>query len=323
MFFSLFRRLLLILINLFLLSLISYAIFMRDPANAVYAEPSVYEGYKSYTWSLLRGDLGITYNGGDSIASMIFTVLPATLELCFVAILLALIVGVPLGLLGAFQQNNIIGKTISAVSSLGLSLPIFWIAPILLYFAAVNRWEISAVGQMNLLYSIKPVTGFAIIDVWFMDVPYRLKAIQNVLQHLALPSIVLMISPTMEITKFVKQRTEWVLKQNYIKFAVTRGWSMLRILHVYVLRNMLPLLIPQISRLVGYVLALCMLVEGTFGWPGMGRWLIDAVAQQDYNSISVGVIVIGVFIMSISLIAGLCLFLLDPFDKKGWSGSVR
>lgn len=315
---TLFRRLLLIGINLVLLSLVSFAIFMRDPANQVFSEPHLYSGYIDYVTNLLDGDLGITYNGGEHLLSVILTVLPPTLELCFIAILLGLLFGVPLGLIGAFQRNKVIGKAISAISSLGISLPIFWIAPILLYLAAVYRWEISAVGQTNLLYDIQPITGFAVIDVWFMDVPYRTKVIQNILQHLALPSLVLMIAPTMEITKIVQQRAEWVMNQNYVKLANTKGLSIFSILHRYILRNTMPLLIPQLPRLITFILAQCMLIEGTFAWPGIGRWIIDALTLQDYNAIAAGIIVIGLFIMTINLLTELFTLALDPFGKKGW-----
>ncbi|PVX31696.1 cationic peptide transport system permease protein [Pasteurella langaaensis DSM 22999] len=318
MLFTLFRRLLLIGINLFLLSLVSFAIFMRDPANQVFARPHIYSGYIDYVSNLLDGDLGITYNGGERLLSVILTVLPPTLELCFIAILLGLLFGIPLGLIGAFKRKQFTGKAISAISSLGMSLPIFWIAPILLYLAAVYHWEISAVGQTNLLYDIRPITGFAVIDVWFMDVPYQTKVMQNVLQHLALPSLVLMISPTMEITKIVQQRAEWVMSQNYVKFANTRGLGIFNILRHYILRNTMPLLIPHLPRLITFILAQCMLIEGTFAWPGIGRWIIDALSLQDYNAIAAGVIVIGLFIMMINLLTELLTLVLDPFGKKGW-----
>lgn len=318
MLFTLFRRILLILVSLLLLSIVSFAIFMRDPANQVFAGPHFYSGYADYVRSLLHGDLGITYNGGDQLLSVILTVLPPTLELCFMATLLGLLFGIPLGFLGAFYRNRPCGKAINALSSLGMSLPIFWIAPILLYFAAVYRWEISAVGQVNLLYNIKPITGFAAIDVWFIDVPYRTKVVQNILQHLALPTLVLMIAPIMEITKIIQQRAEWVMTQNYVKLPIAKGWSAFSILRYYLLRNTLPLLIPQLPRLITFILAQCMLIEGTFAWPGIGRWIIDAVTQQDYNAIAAGVIIIGLFIMIINFLAELVMLILDPFNKKGW-----
>ena len=197
-------------------------------------------------------------------------------------------------------------------------MPVFWLAPILLYVAAIYNWEISAIGQYNLLYEIKPITGFPMIDVWFVEQGYRLKVIQNVYQHLALPTIVLMILPTMEMMRLVQQRAEQIFNQDYSKIATTRGWSKAKVLRLYVLRNTFPLIVPQMPRLFTLVIAQCMLVESSLGWPGIGRWLIDAVNQQDYNAISAGVIVIGLCIILIKLLAEALSFVLDPLNKKGW-----
>lgn len=315
---ALLRRVILTLLTLIVLSLISYHILLRDPLNQVYSQPHFYSGYLNYVSNLLDGDLGITYNGGKSLIDIVLTVLPPTLELCFTTLLLAILFGFPLGFLGAIHRHNTLGKSINAVSSLGISVPVFWIAPILLYLSAVYRWEISAVGQFNLLYDIPTITGFAIIDVWFIDVPYKIKVVQNVLQHLVLPTLVLAITPTMEITRLVQQRANEVLNQNYVKSAGTHGWSMWSIFRRYLCRNTVPFIIPQMSKLVVTVLTQCMLIESIFGWPGIGRWIIDSVNQQDYNSISSGVIVIGLFIIITNMLTELICFLLDPLNKKGW-----
>lgn len=307
-----------LLLTAFMLSLLSYVILMQDPLNAELATPHFYQGYIHYLNRLMHGDLGISYNGGDPLKSTILTVLPPTLELCCCAILLAVIFGIPLGILGAAYQTHFIGKTIRTLSAIGTALPVFWIAPILLYFSAINAWQISAIGQYNLLYEIKPLTGFPLIDVWFVDAPYRIKMIQNVLQHLALPTLVLSILPMMEIVRLVQQRAEIVLQQNYVKIVTTRGWSKLTILRKYVLRNTLPLLIPQMTRLFTLVITQCMLIENTLGWPGIGRWLIDAVTQQDYNSISAGIITIGFCIIFIKILSETLIFIADPLNKKGW-----
>ena len=231
---------------------------------------------------------------------------------------MACILGIPLGVSSAVYNQRPCARALQSISNVGLSIPIFWFAPILLYVAAIQSWEIAAIGQYNLLYEIKPITGFPTIDMWFVDVPYRTKIIQNVLQHLALPTLVLCILPTMEFIRIIQQRADYLLQQEYAKAAVTRGWSKWTILKRYVFRNTFPLLIPQLTRVFTLVLTQCMLVENVLGWPGIGRWLIDAVTQQDYNSISAGVVVIGVCIIIIDTLAKSLMFMLDPFNKKGW-----
>ncbi|OOF49425.1 peptide ABC transporter permease [Rodentibacter genomosp. 1] len=318
MLWSALRHLLWVTLLLFILTIISFAILMRDPLNAEFIQNNILASYFHYLRALLQGDLGITYNGGQSLKSLIFTVLPPTLELCFTALLLAFILSIPLGILSAVNNQGVFSKTLQTLSYVGLSIPIFWLAPILLYMSAIYHWEISAIGQYNLLYEIQPITGFPVIDVWFIDVPYRTKIVQSVLQHLALPTLILCILPTMEIIRTIQQRAEYILQQNYTKTAVTRGWSKWKILQQYVFRNTFPLLVPQITRVFTLVITQCMLVETVLGWPGIGRWLIDAVSIQDYNSISAGVIVLGICIITIDTLAKTVMFILDPFNKKGW-----
>ncbi|OOF58180.1 ABC transporter permease [Rodentibacter myodis] len=318
MLWSALRHLLWVALLLFILTLVSFGILMRDPLNSALVTDNVYSGYFNYLGGLLQGDLGITYNGGESLKSLIFTVLPPTLELCFIALLLAFILSIPLGILSAVNNQGVFAKTLQTLSYLGLSIPIFWLAPILLYTAAIYGWEISATGQYNLLYEINPITGFPVIDVWFVDVPYRTKIVQSVLQHLALPALILCILPTMEIIRIIQQRAEYILHQNYTKVAITRGWSKWKILQRYVFRNTFPLVVPHITRVFTLVMTQCMLVETVLGWPGIGRGLIDAVTNQDYNSISAGVIVLGICIITIDILSKSVMFILDPFNKKGW-----
>jgi len=318
MFFSAIRHVVWVTILLFILSVLSFIILMREPLNADIVTNNIYSAYYHYLTSLLQGDLGITYNGGESLKDLIFTVLPPTLELCFTALLLACILGIPLGVLSAVYNQRVFSRTLQSISNVGLSIPIFWFAPILLYVAAIQSWEIAAIGQYNLLYEIKPITGFPIIDMWFVDIPYRTKIVQNVLQHLALPTLVLCILPTMEFIRIIQQRADYLLQQEYAKAAATRGWSKWTILRRYVFRNTFPLLIPQLTRVFTLVLTQCMLVENVLGWPGIGRWLIDAVTQQDYNSISAGIITIGLCIIIIKVASESLIFILDPLNKKGW-----
>ena len=103
---SFFRHILLLIITLLILSLISYAIFLQDPLNEIFATPTLFSGYWFYVTNLLQGDFGISYTGGESLKELMLTLLPPTLELCFSAILLAILFGIPLGLLGAANSKH-------------------------------------------------------------------------------------------------------------------------------------------------------------------------------------------------------------------------
>ncbi len=312
------RRSFLAIMTFFMLTLISYAILLKNPLNASLSTPHFYSGYWFYINNLLQGNLGISYLDGESLTRTIFAVLPSTLELCFTAMLLAALFGIPLGYIGGLSKKSWITHGVRSIYFIGFSIPTFWLAPILLYLAATQGWEISAIGQYNLLYEIPTKTGFPVIDMWFVNEPYRLKIIQNVLQHLVLPSLVLTILPTMEITRFILLRTQQLLNENYIKIAISREPSKFRILTRHILRNSLPQLLSQFPRLFILLITQCMLIENTLAWPGIGRWLIDAVGRQDYNSISAGVMAIGLCILLINIFTQILMFILDPFNKKGW-----
>ncbi|MBE2896791.1 ABC transporter permease subunit [Pasteurellaceae bacterium HPA106] len=318
MFYYLLRRAILTLITLLILSFISFHILLRDPLNSVLAQPHFFSGFYHYVMRLLHGDFGISYIDGQPLLEQIRAVLPATIELCLLALLLALLIGLPIGFIGAFYRNQLCGRVIRFGASFGIALPIFWIAPIVLYVAASRQWEISAIGQYYPLYDIDSITGFAAIDVWFVESPHRIKMIQNVFQHLLLPVLVLMIAPMMEIIQSTQYRAEQILRENYVKFAEIRGWSRFKIAYRILLRNTLAPMIPQLTRTFTMLLAMCMLIETIFSWPGIGQWLINAVEQQDYNAISAGVIIIGLFILLINTVGELIMFLLDPFNRKGW-----
>lgn len=312
-----FRRILLTIFSLLLFSLISYAIFLKDPLNAAFTE-NIFIGFKDYLSRLAQGDLGISYLDGESLAKTVLTVLPPTLELCFVALLLAFLLGIPLGYLGAMPSYPFFNRIIKSFYLLGFATPIFWLAPIILYFSSLQSWEISAIGQFNLLYDIPHKTGFPLIDVWFIDAPYRIKIIQNLLQHLVLPTLVLTLSPMIEIMRCMQERTEALLEEDYINAALSRSSSHFYVLLNYILRNSLPQLLARFPHLFILVLTQCMLIEGTFAWPGLGRWLIDNVQQQDYNSISAGIMTLGLCILSVHIATHLLQFAFDPLNKKGW-----
>lgn len=314
------RSLILFILPFVILSLVGFAILVQNKNNLIDGEP-IYWQYFTYVNQLLHGYLGTTEYGEEYLLNSILTVFPPTLELCFIALFFAMLFGIPLGFIGAMSNNQGLTKLIKNLCLIGLSIPPFWLAPLLLYVATTHNWEIAAVGEFNLLYDIPYITGFSIIDMWFVEASYKLKIIQNVLQHLILPSLILMILPMMEIIRFVQDRTQYLLTQNYIQMALIRENYKFKVLYKYIFRRTFPALIMQIPRLFIVVITQCMLIEEIFSWPGIGHWLINAIRQQDYNSISAGVVSIGLFVLLLQNFIKLGVLVLDPFHKKGWYAS--
>lgn len=314
------RKIFLTLITLMFLSLISFHILRRDPLNHL-TELGWFDAYTDYLSLLLKGDFGISFSSGEPLATQILQVFPATITLCLSALILSLIIGVPLGFFAATQQKNMIGRLLNAFGSLSLAVPVFWLALVLMYYASLNQWEISSMGEIHAIYPKQEVTGFLVLDIWLSDSPYKLKMMQSALHHLALPTLVLAVPATLEIMYITQARVVYVMKQNYIKIAKTRGWTPMRIWRTHIIRNTLPTLLPLIARTFILIFAFGMLIENIFSWGGIGRWLINALAIQDYNAISAGVVAIGVFVLLVDMVTGFVRVMLDPSDKKDWYGS--
>lgn len=317
MFLSLVRKFLLTLLTLFGLTMISYHILLRDPLNH-FAEMDSVQAYFHYLSGLLVGDLGISYSNGEPLALQILNVFPATIVLCLATLLVSLLVGMPLGFAVAHFRRTMVGRFFSWLGSISLAVPVFWLAIVMLYSASINQWQISAVGELHPIYEIQPLTGFKIVDMFLTDTPYRLKMTQSALHHLAMPTLVLAIPSTLEVMRLTQLRAEYVMKQNYIKVAQTRGWSLFKIWRTHIVGNTAPALIPALARHFTMIFAFAMLIENVFSWGGIGRWLINALAVQDYNAISAGVVAIGCFVLFIDLLSSLVRTLLDPSQKKDW-----
>ncbi|WP_150538764.1 ABC transporter permease [Actinobacillus vicugnae] len=314
---ALVRRLFLTLITLFILTLISYNILLRDPLNHFLDLQGV-EAYVSYVSGLMQGDFGISYISGEVIADQILNVFPATISLCIAASVVSLVLGLPLGLFSAAFRDHFAGKALATLGSLSLAMPVFWLAIVVLYYASSNQWAIAAVGELHPIYEISSVTGFRLLDIFLADSPYKLKMMQSVLHHLALPALILSVPATLEVIRFTRQRAEYVMKQNYIKVAQTRGWSPFKIWRTHILHNTLPALIPMSARNFTLVFAFSMLIENVFSWGGIGLWLINALSAQDYNAISAGVVAIGLFVLLMDMLVSLITTILDPSQKKDW-----
>ncbi|HHW7579226.1 TPA: ABC transporter permease [Mannheimia haemolytica] len=315
-----FRKIFLTLITLIFLSLISFNILLRDPLNHL-AELGWFEAYCYYVKSLLNGDFGISFSNGEPLTAQILQVFPATITLCLSALIVSLIIGLPLGFFAATQQKNMVGRLLNTLGSLSLAVPVFWLALVLMYYASLKQWEVSAIGEIHSLYPKQMVTGFLLLDIWLSDVPYKLKMMQSALHHLALPTLVLAVPATLEVMHITQARAGYVMKQNYIKIAKTRGWTPFRVWRTHIICNTLPALLPMIARTFILIFAFGMLIENIFSWGGIGRWLINALAIQDYNAISAGVVAIGVFVLLVDMVTGFVRVMLDPSDKKDWYGS--
>ncbi len=309
------RRLLLLVITLFALTLVGFSLSYFTP-HAPLGGASLGDAYAYYLQSLMQWNFGVSSINGQPINQQLKEVFPATMELCVLAFVLALTIGIPLGIVAGIMRNKWQDITISWFALIGLSMPVFWLALLLtLYFALHLGW-LPVAGRFDLLYQVKPVTGLALIDAWLSDSAYRQEMITSALSHMVLPITALAVAPTTEVIRLMRVSTSDVVGQNYIKAAATRGLSPLTIIRRHVLHNALPPVIPKLGLQFSTMLTLAMITEMVFSWPGLGRWLVIAIRQQDYAAISAGVMVVGTLVVCINVLSDIIGALANPLRHK-------
>nr|WP_275051447.1 putrescine export ABC transporter permease SapB [Brenneria goodwinii] len=309
------RRLLLLLVTLFLLTLLGFSLSYYTP-HAPLNGATLFDAYRFYLTSLLQGDFGRSSINGQAIIVQLKEVFPATIELCLLAFALSLLVGIPLGITAGVMQNKGPDIIISALALVGFSLPVFWLALLLTLFFSLHLGWLPVSGRFDLLYQVKAVTGFALIDAWLSDSPYRNEMIISAVRHLILPITVLAVGPTTEVIRLMRISTTDVMGKNYIKAAATRGLSPLTIIRRHLLHNALPPIMPKLGLQFSTMLTLTMITEVVFSWPGLGRWLVNAIRQQDYAAISAGVIVVGAMVITINVLSDIGGAMTNPLKHK-------
>nr|WP_217434377.1 putrescine export ABC transporter permease SapB [Serratia proteamaculans] len=307
----------LLLITLFFLTLVSFSLSYftpRAPLNGA----ALLDAYQFYFVSLLHWDFGVSSINGQAISEQLREVFPATMELCILAFTLALFIGIPLGIIAGVMRGKWQDTAISTFALLGFSMPVFWLALLLMLFFSLHLGWLPVSGRFDLLYQVKPITGFALIDAWLSDSPYRSEMIGSALRHMILPIAALAVAPTTEVVRLMRISTDDVLNQNYIKAAATRGLSRFTIIRRHVLHNALPPIVPKLGLQFSTMLTLAMITEVVFSWPGLGRWMINAIRQQDYAAISAGVMVVGTLVITINVLADILGAATNPLKHKEW-----
>ncbi len=311
------RRLLLLIITLFLLSLVAFSLSYFTP-YAPLQGASLWDAYRFFFSGICQFDFGVSSINGENISEQLKAVFPATMELCILAFSLALLIGIPLGILAGVMRGKWPDIAISTLALLGFSIPVFWLALLLILFFSLQLGWLPVSGRIDLLYPLPHVTGLVLVDAWLSHSPYRHEIMLSALSHMVLPIAALAVAPTTEVIRLMRISTDDVLSKNYIKAAATRGLSRLTIIRRHVLHNALPPIIPKLGLQFSTMLTLAMITEMVFNWPGIGRWMINAIRQQDYAAISAGVMVVGSLVIVVNVVSDILGALMNPLKHKEW-----
>ncbi len=310
------RRFILFIITLLVLTGISYQITLMNP-DTLYHHYGAFSGWLHYVKNTMTGDWGTT-NSGIAVLYQILHVLPATLELCFVAFFIALFIGIPLGTIAGIRRGQLADKVISSLTLITFSMPIFWIAILMIMFFSLHLGSLPVSGRNNLLFDIPQTTGFTLIDIFLSDNPNKGALLESTLSHFLMPTLVLAISPTTEIIKLLRDSVSEVMTQNYIKMAHIKGLSKTKIITHHVLKNALPPIIPKFGIQISAMMTMAIITESIFNWPGIGTWLLDALNNQDYNAIQGGVLTIGSLVLVANILFDLIGSSISPLTRKEW-----
>jgi len=188
-------------------------------------------------------------------------------------------------------------------------MPIFWWGLILIMFFSVTLGWTPVSGRISVEYDVPFVTGFMLIDSWLGGDP---GAFSSAVSHLILPSIVLGTIPLAVIARMTRSSMLEVLREDYIRTARAKGLSPARVIIMHALRNALIPVVTVIGLQVGTLLAGAVLTETLFSWPGIGKWLIDAIARRDYPVVQGGILLIATLVIFVNLLVDLLYGVLNP-----------
>ena len=271
----------------------------------------LHEQYLSFLGNVLQGDLGRSFATQRPILQEFAVLFPATLELSFFAMLFAVVLGLPAGILAATRRGTVWDHSVMGAALTGYSMPIFWWGLLLIMvFSNPNMLGWTPVsGRLDYTFFFPSVTGFYTIDALLDD---NWPAFLDALEHLILPAIVLGTIPLAVIARQTRSAMLEVLGDDYVRTARAKGLSPRRIVWVHALRNALIPVITVIGLQVGLLMAGAILTETIFSWNGVGQWIVNAINKRDYVTVQAGLLLLASIVMIVNLLVDLLYGLINP-----------
>ena len=280
-------------------------------------EVGVGEGVKSlfesqyflFLGRLLQGDLGKSVHEHTPIADLLKLKFPATVELSLLAMAFAVVVGIPAGIISATRRNSIFDGVSMVGSLVGVSMPIFWLGLMLIFFFGVKLEWFPTYGRFPVDLSLETVTGLYTLD---SIIAGDAQALVLALKHLVMPSIALGTIPMATIARMTRSAMLEVLQEDYIRTAYAKGLRERAVILRHALKNAFLPVITVIGLQVGTLLAGAIMTETVFSWPGVGKWVYDAILARDYPVVQVAVLVITLVVAVINLSVDVSYAFLNP-----------
>jgi dipeptide transport system permease protein len=271
--------------------------------------------YFNYLDQLAHGDLGASLKTQATVWSEFKVLFPATLELATVALIFALVLGVVAGVIAAVKRGTLADHGVMTVALTGYSMPIFWWGLLLILVFSVGLGWTPVSGRLSLAFDVPPHTGFMLIDAWraeLADPELNKGALWDAVRHLILPAIVLGTIPLAVIARMTRSSMLEVLREDYVRTARAKGLSPARVVFVHALRNALIPVLTVIGLQVGTLMGGAVLTETIFSWPGIGKWLIDAIGRRDYPVVQNGILLVATLVIATNFLVDILYAVANP-----------
>ena len=254
----------------------------------------IYIQYISWAKSFLKGDLGYT-SAGEKVSTKLKERIPNTLLLTSIVIFMTWIVGIPLGIFAAVKKETVFDRTLTVVSSVGMAIPSFFFAILLLIFAVKTGWfPVGGLTSYNF-------NEFSLIGKFF-----------DLAKHLVLPTVVLFTISLSGLQRQMRANMLEVLDSDYVKFARAKGLSEFKVIFKHALRNAINPMITLLGFEFAGLLSGAALTEYVFQYPGLGRLILEAVMKSDINLVMASLMMGTIMLILGNLIADILLMLTDP-----------
>ncbi|MBU9674981.1 ABC transporter permease [Planococcus sp. CP5-4] len=271
-----------------------------------------YIQYFDYLKGLVTGDMGDSLRTRSPVSEEIWPYLAATFELSLFAIIIAVVIGINAGIISAWFQNSWFDYTAMVLALIGVSMPIFWLGLMNQWIFSIELGILPTTGRENVRDPINNITNFYVLDTLIQG---DFNQLATVLKHLVLPGTALATIPMAIIARMTRSSMLEVMRSDYVRTARAKGVKMFWVVYKHALKNAIIPVLTIIGLQMGLLLGGAILTETIFGWPGIGRYIYEAIGFRDYPVIQSGILVVAFIFVMINLFVDLLYGLVDPRIK--------
>ena len=291
----------------------------QEMAHNLGLDKPLVQQYLFFLGNAIQGDLGQSIVSKRPVVEEFFDRFPATLELAMTALCLAIVLGIPLGVVAAIKRNSFFDYALMGGSLVGYSMPIFWWGLVLIVFFSVHLGWTPVAGRIEVLYDIEPITGFFLVDTLINRELIReegLAPFKSALRHLVLPAVAMGTIPLAVLARMTRSAMLEVLGEDYIRVALAKGLPYFKVVVSHALRNALIPIITVVGLMLGSLITGAILTETIFSWPGIGRWFVTSINARDYPVIQGGVLFIATLIVALNVFVDFLYAFVNPQIRR-------